>query len=118
MVECLATVTDADPLLKPGFFADVTVEAKAAAPSVVAPEDAVLPTEQGTVVFVVEDGKARLVPVTVGMRTRSGLVEVVAGLAEGDVLAVKGAGVLADGQAVEVVPPAPPSTPADPAKPR
>jgi multidrug efflux system membrane fusion protein len=104
MVECLATVTDGDPALKPGFFADVTLETKAAAASIVVPEEAVLPTEQGTIAFVVEDGKAARRRLVVGMRTREGEVEVLSGLRPGESVVVKGAVVLFDGQTVEVVP--------------
>ena len=83
MIECLAEVIDADPALKPGFFASVVVEVGGSENAITVPEEAVLPSERGFVAFVLTDGKARRRDVAVGMRTKSGDVEVLS-LAAGE----------------------------------
>ena len=103
MIECLAEVLDADPALKPGFFASVTVEVGGSEAAITVPEEAVLPSERGFVAYLMQDGKAVRRDVTVGMRTKTGDVEVLSGLAEGDVLIVKGANVVEDGSAVTLM---------------
>jgi RND family efflux transporter MFP subunit len=105
MVECLATVVDPDPSLKPGFFASVGVETGASGAAVVVPEESILPTDVGFVAFVVEAGKAKRRPLSLGLRTKDGQVEVVSGLLAGEALVVEGQSVLADGTSVEVAAP-------------
>ena len=105
MVECLAELTDPDPTLRPGYYATVTVETKRAK-ALALPDAALQPGEKGWMAFVVEDGKARARVLTLGLRTRDGLVEVVQGLKDGDVVVVRGGNVLADGMAVAVADPA------------
>lgn len=114
MVEALAEVVEPDKSLKPGFFAVATVETKQPG-ALAVPEAAVLPGEQGWVVYVVEDGKARRRSVAVGLRTRDGRVEIREGLAAGASIVVEGANVLSDDTPVTatpaVVPGAPPAKP-------
>ena len=105
MVECLAELPSPDPTLRPGYYATVSVETKRAR-AIAVPEAALQPGEKGWLAFVVEDGKAKARVLTLGLRTRDGLVEVVAGLKEGDAIVVRGGNVLADGTAVAVVDPA------------
>ncbi len=103
MVECLATVEEPDPVLKPGFFAVVTIEVEKREKALVVPEGALLPTEKGFVVFALVDGKAQERPVTLGLHTRDGSVEVVGGLKGGETIALLGAQSLSAGVPVEVV---------------
>lgn len=103
MVGCLASVTNPDAALKPGFFAQVSVEISHEGKSVVVPEGALLPTEKGFVAFVEQGGKASRRVLTLGLHTRDAQVEVLAGLAEGDRLLVNGAQSLDDGVPVEIV---------------
>jgi len=103
MVECLATVSDPDPALHPGFFAEVRVEISKGGGSIVIPEGALLATERGFVAFVVDGGKAAIRPVTLGLHTKDGAVEVLKGLAAGETLVVNGAQSLQDGVPVDVV---------------
>lgn len=103
MVECLAVVKDADPALRPGFFASVRVEIDRKGGAIVVPEGSLLPTEEGFVAFAIEEGKAVRKPVVLGLHTKDGGVEVVEGLREGERIALKGAQALQDGVAVEVV---------------
>jgi multidrug efflux system membrane fusion protein len=114
MVECLGEVVEPDPALKPGFFAVATVETKLTG-AIAVPESALLPGEQGWMVYVVEDGRAKRRPVALGLRTRDGRVEIREGLAVGATLVVEGANVLSEDAAVALQPAAPAGT--SPAKP-
>jgi RND family efflux transporter MFP subunit len=114
MVECLGEVVDPDPAPKPGFFAVATVETKLTG-AIAVPESALLPGEQGWIVYVVEDGRAKRRLVSLGLRTRDGRVEVREGLAVGATLVVEGANVLSQDAAVALQPAAPAGT--SPAKP-
>jgi RND family efflux transporter MFP subunit len=98
-VEVLAWVTNPG-VLKPGFFAEVTLATESHKAAVVVPESAVQASEQGFVVFAVVDGRARSRPVTIGLRTEAGLVEVLSGLKPGETVVVEGSDRLADGIAV------------------
>jgi len=102
MVECLATVDEPDPGLRPGFFAEVSVPAAHAGDSVVVPEGSLLSTENGFVAFVVVGGKAARRPVKIGLHTKSGQIEILEGLKTDEVLVVDGAQSLQDGVSVEV----------------
>lgn len=106
MVEVLADVTDPEPGLKPGFFASVTVRVGGADKAVVVPEEAILPTEKGFVVFAVDGTKAKLTPVTLGLHTEDGGIEILSGLDAGQTIVLEGARMLSDGVAIEVVAPA------------
>lgn len=121
-VECLAQFPNEDERLKPGYFARARIEERAREDAVLVPETAVLATEKGFVVYVVEGGRtARLRRIETGLRTADGRVEVVRGLAPGEALVVRGAGLLQEGVpvAVEAAPatasaspsPAPPAVP-------
>ena len=103
MVDCLATVTDGDPSLRPGFFAQVDAEIARKDAALVVPEGALLATEKGFVAYVVEDGRAVARPLALGMHTKDAHVEVLAGLAAGERLVVGGAQNLTNGVVVEVV---------------
>ncbi|MBR1609143.1 MAG: efflux RND transporter periplasmic adaptor subunit, partial [Kiritimatiellae bacterium] len=66
------------------------------------PEDAVLSRAAGTVVFVAgEDGRAREVPVAVGLRS-GGRAEILSGVSPGDPVIVQGQTQLYDGRKIEV----------------
>jgi len=80
MVEILARIEDPDPGLKPGFFAEVKATVDSRKDALLVPERAVLATDRGFVVFEVRDGVAHLRPVTLGLRTGDGAVEVLSGL--------------------------------------
>lgn len=103
MVGCLAAVTKPDPGIKPGFFAQVYVEVAREGASIIVPEGALLPTEKGFVAFVEEGGKASRRVLTIGLHTRDGQVEVLAGLKAGERLLVNGAQSLDDGVPVVIV---------------
>jgi len=107
--------------LWPGQFVNVGLVLKTVKDAVMVPVRAVQNGPQGTYVFVIKDGKAEMVPVTVGFRVYDALV-IESGLSGGETVVVEGhlrlvpgALVAATPQQEPVVPPAPaPSGPAAP----
>ncbi len=114
-VELLAWVRNPGTL-KPGFFAEVTLATESKKGSLVVPEGAVQASERGFVAYVTEDGKARLRLLQVGLRTETGLVEVISGLKAGETVIVEGSDRLADGVAVQAAGPGAEKGPETPAQ--
>lgn len=113
-VEGKAEVAEKSDVLRAGTYAAVRMTT-ARHEGLVVPERAILPTERGFVVFVLDGTKARSKVVKLGLRL-DGLVEIVEGLARGERIVVDGALTLRDGLEVEVVEPAPKGSPAAPEK--
>ena len=88
--------------LRAGMFADVTFRTDVSTDTIVIPTEAILTTSEGQNVFVVEDGKARYVPVVTGL-TSNGVTEIAEGLSAGDQLVVVGQSYLTDGDPVRIV---------------
>ena len=103
LVTCWARVGETDAVLKAGFFATIKIVTAERGSAVVVPLTAALPTEQGFVAFVVEDGKARRRPVLLGMQVTDRAVEILKGLTAGETLVVEGANALQDGVRVKDV---------------
>ncbi len=105
-VDCVARVEPADPRLRAGHFSDVHLSVGRKDKAVTVPEGALLPTERGYVAFIVDaDGKtARRRGVTLGLHTPDGEVEVLTGLASGDILIVRGAQLLTEGSLIATAP--------------
>jgi RND family efflux transporter MFP subunit len=101
-VEVLAWVGNPGEL-KPGFFAEVTLAGEERKAAVVVPEAAIQASERGFVTYVVEKGKAELRPIQIGLRTGTGVVEILAGLKPGETVVTEGSDRLADGIPVEVL---------------
>jgi HlyD family secretion protein len=94
-----------DHAIRAGMFARVTLHTAAAQLSLFVPKDAVVRRASGQVVFVVEEAKARMVPIKTG-RTHEGFIEVVEGqLTPGAAVVVTGNEVLQDQMAVVSHPP-------------
>jgi multidrug efflux system membrane fusion protein len=114
-VEVMAWVRNPGEL-KPGFFAEVTLASETRKGALVVPEGAIQASEKGFVTYAVENDKAKLRPVEIGLRTANGIVEIVSGVKAGDVVVVEGSDRLADGVTVQVAPgaasPAPTGSPA------
>ena len=89
--------------LKPGFFAEVTLAGERREHALVVPESAIQASEQGFVTYVVEGGAARLRPIQLGLRTGTGIVEILSGLKPGETVVTEGSDRLADGIPVEIV---------------
>jgi len=103
MVECFAWVENPGHSLRPGFFADVIATVEQKTGSLVVPQTAVIPTDQGFVGFVLkgEDQVERRM-LKLGLYTREGGVEVLDGLAAGDRVVTRGAASLSETSRVNV----------------
>jgi RND family efflux transporter MFP subunit len=102
-VEVLAWVKNPG-VLKPGFFAEVTLAGESKKAALVVPEGAVQASEQGFVTYVVDKGgKARLRPIEIGLRTGTGVVEILSGVKAQETVVIEGSDRLADGIDVQAV---------------
>jgi membrane fusion protein, multidrug efflux system len=73
----------------PGNFARVTLDFKPDANAMVIPSQAIIPQARGKKVYVYNDGKAKFVDVTTGMRD-SANVQITSGLSVGDTVLITG----------------------------
>ncbi len=99
-VEVLAWVKNPGTL-KPGFFAEVTLASASKKGALVVPEGAIQASERGFITYAVEDGKARVKPIQIGLRTGDGIVEILSGLSAGQTVVVEGSDRLSDGLPVQ-----------------
>ena len=90
--------------LRPGLFARVSLILERRENALVAPEQAIVPVGQQTLVYRVVDGKAVMTPVKLGLR-RPGQVEILEGLNAGDLVVTDGQLKIRDGAPVAVEPP-------------
>ena len=90
-VEVLAWVRNPGEL-KPGFFAEVTLAVESKKGALTVPEGAVQASERGFIAYAVEDGKARVRPIEIGLRTGTGVVEILSGLKPGEIGGDRGIG--------------------------
>jgi len=97
-----AVVKNPDTALRPGMFARVRLITRDQQDALVIPEQAIVPQGDEQYVFKVVDGKAFRNKVTVGQR-RDGKVEIVGGLANGDMVVSAGQAKLRDGVIVSIV---------------
>ena len=84
-----ARVPNPDRELQAGMFLELRLATATRSDAVVIPEEAVVPLDQGTFVWVVTKGQAERREVTLGVRT-PGLVEVRSGIAAGEEVVVAG----------------------------
>jgi len=84
-----ARVPNSEHELQAGMFIEARLATNIRPNAVVVPEDALLPTQGATFVWVVKDGKATQRQVTVGVRT-AGWAEVQSGVEAGDQVVVGG----------------------------
>ncbi len=96
-----ARLSNEDGRLRPGMFVRVTLRFGVREHVLMLPEGAVV-TGGSPQVFRIEDGKAKMVPVRLGTR-RDGQVEVIEGLAAGDVVVTAGQLKLRDGTSVQTL---------------
>jgi RND family efflux transporter MFP subunit len=86
--------------LRPGSFCDVTLDVGAKRDSAVIPRTATRATDHGYVVYVADGDIVKEVPVTLGMNSKDGWVEIRTGLVGGEWLVVRGAEALTTGARV------------------
>ena len=96
-----AAIANEDRRLCPGMLLTVDLM-RDARESLMVLESALVPRGSTQQVYRVRDGVADTVPVTLGVR-RPGIVELIGGVAEGDVLVIEGAARLRPGAPVRVV---------------
>lgn len=100
-VEVMAWVKNPGEL-KPGFFTEVTLASETRKGALVVPEGAIQASDKGFVTYVVQQDKAQLRPVAIGLRTGTGIVEILSGVKAGEVVVTEGSDRLADGVAVQI----------------
>jgi membrane fusion protein (multidrug efflux system) len=98
-------VENRNRLLRPGGFVNVEVTVGLREAALVIPEEALVPTRNGYMLFVVEDSRARKRQVTTGLR-QPGIVEIREGVKLGETVIRSGHISVADGVPVEVLEPA------------
>jgi len=87
--------------LRPGMLARVTINQGVLKKQLVVPRHAIIERETGRVVFVVEDGKARMRPIKTGV-SREERVQITSGLKFGEQVIVEGHTKLTDKEIVNV----------------
>jgi membrane fusion protein (multidrug efflux system) len=103
-----ARVANPQLKLRPGMFARVQLTLGVRENAVWIPEEAIVPRGQDSYVWRVTDGKVELVPVQTGTR-KVGEVEIMKGVAAGDVIVTEGTQRLAPGMQVSIIPSAKPA---------
>ena len=101
-VELRARLDNASGRLRPGMFVRVRVIVGERS-GLLVPEEAIVPQGEEFYVYKVVEGAARRVPVKIGVR-RAAQVEIVEGIAAGDLVVTAGMRLTRDGQPVRVLP--------------
>ena len=94
---------NADGVLKPGMFIEARLATATRADAVVVPEDAIQPLRTTNVVWAVADGMASRRVVQLGTRSQ-GFVEVLSGVAPGELVVVGGLERMAEGMPLAPMP--------------
>jgi len=106
-----ARVANDSRRLRPGMFVEAHLVTAVRPSAVVVPEEAVVPIQGATFIYVVVDAKAKRRQVDLGVRT-PGFVEVTRGINAGEQVVVGGLAMLADGMPVMARPSARSGAPA------
>jgi membrane fusion protein (multidrug efflux system) len=101
-IQLRARVANAGMKLRPGMFARVQVELGVREQAVWIPEAAIVPRGQDNFVFRIAEGKAELVKVQTGAR-KVGEVEIVKGVAAGELVVTEGTQKIGPGSAVKLM---------------
>jgi multidrug efflux system membrane fusion protein len=87
-------------VLKPGFFAEVSLPSDSKKDAIVVPETAIQASDRGFIAFAIIDGKVAVRPVELGPRTGGGYVEILTGLAAGEIIVYEGSDRITNGTTV------------------
>ncbi|MGB3343558.1 MAG: efflux RND transporter periplasmic adaptor subunit [Aequorivita sp.] len=87
--------------LYPGMFASVILPLETVDDAILVPSEALIPIQNGKMIFISEGGKAKQIKVETGSRTGSS-VRILSGLKAGDTILTSGVMSLKDGVAVKV----------------
>lgn len=96
-----ALAENPDGKLLPGMFANVFLPLETVDDAIMVPTESLIPIQNGKMIFVLKDGKAKQIKVETGSRTDSS-VRVLTGLKAGDTILTSGVMSLKDGAAVKV----------------
>ena len=100
--------------LRPGLFARVRLVVAEKPDAIMVPEQAIVPQGDKQFVYVIEDGKAAMRPVQIGLRL-AGRAEMLSGVKAGDLVITAGMQKIGPGAPVMAInlapPPAPPAAP-------
>jgi membrane fusion protein, multidrug efflux system len=96
-----ARVSNKEGLLRPGLFARVNIILELKPDALTVPEQAIMPRGDSQFVFQVNGDKVKQKQVKIGTR-RDGRVEIIEGLAQGDVVVTAGHQKIRDGAAVVI----------------
>lgn len=102
-VTCWARLDNPDGLLRPGYFARVRLSIDSNNEALVLPLASVLPTEHGTVCYVVQDGIAVRRRVTTGVQVTGDAIEILSGIEPGELVVTEGAMSLQENVQVNVL---------------
>lgn len=97
------SLPNTDTALKAGMVANVTFIAAHVNGVLIVPRGAIASTDSGSVVYVVENGKAKMRPVTVGLQAQDSAQIKGAGITAGTLVITQRPDALADGSPVKVV---------------
>ena len=100
-IKSRAKIANPDGNLITGSFAKVAITLEELPQAIVIPSEAVVPEINGEKVYLCDNGKAKSISVTTGIRTERG-VQIVRGLSANDTLIVSGLLQLSDGAAVQI----------------
>jgi len=96
-----AITENSDGKLYPGTFASVKLPLEIVNDAIMVPTEALIPIQNGKVIFIMDNGKAKQVKVETGSRTDRS-VRVISGLKPGDTILTSGVMSLKDGVPVNV----------------
>lgn len=96
-----ATVPNADGRLRPGSFGTARLIVERLDDLAVLPEEALIGTRDGYIVFVVADGEAQRREISTGLR-EDGIVAITAGVEPGEIVVQRGHSRISDGTRVEI----------------
>jgi membrane fusion protein (multidrug efflux system) len=100
-IQIRANINNQDFKLRPGMLLQIILQKKLLT-TLVLPESSLVPVEDKHFVFVVTDGSATKTQVKIGLR-KPGIVQIVSGLKEGEMVVIEGALKLRDGSKVNVL---------------
>jgi membrane fusion protein (multidrug efflux system) len=100
-IQIRANINNEDFKLRPGMLLQINLQKKILN-TLVLPEASLVPVEDKQYVFVVRDGEVTRTLVKIGLR-KPGIVQIVSGLEEGDLVVVEGTLKLRDGSKVKVL---------------
>jgi len=96
-----AIAENSEGVLYPGMFASVVLPLETVDDAILVPSEALIPIQNGKMIFISQGGKAKQIKVETGSRTESS-VRIISGLKVGDTILTSGVMSLKDGVGVKV----------------